>query len=123
MTSVRRSDVNTMKYVLLFCGTAEDARRYDDLSEADLRAQLGRVGEWFSDPRIRGGQRLAPRTSATTVRFGANGHPLVTDGPFIEGNEDIGGWAIVEVADLDEALDMARAWPAGGVVEVRPTVD
>ncbi len=109
-----------MKYVLLFCGTPDDVRRYVEMSEADMQAQLARVGAWFGDPRIRGGQRLAPKSSATTVRFGANGAPLVTDGPFIEGNEDIGGWAIVDVADLDEALAMARAWPARGVVEVRP---
>jgi len=109
-----------MKYVLLFCGTAEDARRYEAMSEADMQAQLARVGAWFGDSRIRGGARLTPKSAATTVRFGANGAPLVTDGPFIEGNEDIGGWAIVDVADLDEALAMARAWPARGVVEVRP---
>ena len=109
-----------MKYVLLFCGTEDDARRYDSMSQADLDAQLARVGAWFSDPRIRGGMRLAPGTNATTVRFGANGDTLVTDGPFIEGKEDIGGWAIVEVAHLDEALAMAKAWPARGAVEVRP---
>ena len=109
-----------MKYVLLFCGTQDDARRYDSMSQADRDAQLARVGVWFADPRIRGGLRVAPGTAATTVRFGANGDPLVTDGPFIEGKEDIGGWAIVEVAHLGEALAMAKAWPARGVVEVRP---
>ena len=109
-----------MKYVLLFCGTEEDARRYDSMSDADRGAQLEQVGAWFADPRIRGGQRLAPGSTATTVRFGADGETLVTDGPFIEGKEDIGGWAIVEVSDLDGALAMARSWPARGVVEVRP---
>lgn len=109
-----------MKYVLLFCGTADDVRRYDEMSDAERGAQLARVGAWFADGRIRGGQRLAPGSTATTVRFGADGDPLITDGPFIEGNEDIGGWAIIEVADLDEALNMAKAWPARGVVEVRP---
>ena len=109
-----------MKYVLLFCGTEEDAQRYNSLSKADLDAQLAKVGVWFSDPRIRGGQRVAPGSTATTVRFGANGEPLVTDGPFIEGKEDIGGWAIVEVDHLDDALAMAKSWPARGVVEIRP---
>jgi len=110
-----------MKYVLLFCGTADDLRRYESMTDAERGAQLQRVGAWFSDARIRGGQRLAPGATATTVRFGANGgDPLVTDGPFIEGNEDIGGWAIIEAADLDDALAMARAWPGGGAVEVRP---
>lgn len=109
-----------MKYVLLFCGTEDDVRRYVSMRQADRDAQLAQVGVWFSDPRITGGMRLAPGTTATTVRFGANGDPLVTDGPFIEGKEDIGGWAVVEVADLDEALAMARSWPARGAVEVRP---
>jgi hypothetical protein len=109
-----------MKYVLLFCGTEEDARRYDSLSEADLTAQLAQVGAWFADPRIRGGLRISPASTATTVRFGANGDALVTDGPFIEGKEDIGGWAIVEVAHLDEALAMAKSWPGKGAVEIRP---
>ena len=109
-----------MKYVLLFCGTEDDARRYSTMSGADLDDQLARVGVWFSDPRIRGGQRLEPRSTATTVRFGANGEPLVTDGPFIEGKEDIGGWAIIEVDHLDDALAMAKSWPARGVIEIRP---
>jgi hypothetical protein len=113
-------EVTAMKYVLLFCGTEDDVRRYESLSQADLDAQLARVGAWFADPRIRGGMRLAPGPTATTVRFSGDGEPLVTDGPFIEGKEDIGGWAIVEVAHLDDALAMARSWPARGVVEVRP---
>jgi hypothetical protein len=113
-------EVTNMKYVLLFCGTEDDVRRYDTMSPADRDAQLARVGAWFGDSRVRGGLRLAPGLTATTVRFGANGDPLVTDGPFIEGKEDIGGWAIVEVAHLDEALAMARSWPGGGAVEVRP---
>ena len=109
-----------MKYVLLFCGTDDDVHRYDSMSEADLNAQLAQVGAWFADSRIRGGMRLAPGSTATTVRFGTNGDTLVTDGPFIEGKEDIGGWAVVSVADLDEALAMAKSWPGKGVVEVRP---
>jgi len=113
-------EVTDMKYVLLFCGTEDDARRYEAMSQAALDAQLERVGAWFSDPRIRGGLRIAPASAATTVRFGANGDALVTDGPFIEGKEDIGGWAIVEVAHLDEALEMAKSWPPKGVVEIRP---
>jgi hypothetical protein len=109
-----------MRYVLLFCGTEDDVRRYESMSGDQLQAQLQRVGAWFADARIRGGARLAPGTTATTVRFGAGGEALVTDGPFIEGKEDIGGWSIVEVADLDEALAMAKGWPGGGAVEVRP---
>jgi hypothetical protein len=46
---------------------------------------------------------------------------IVTDGPFIESKEVIGGFALIEVADLDEALAMAKDWP--GTVEIRPIVD
>jgi hypothetical protein len=45
---------------------------------------------------------------------------VVTDGPFVEGKEIVSGFVEVEVADLDEALRMAKAWPACPVVEIRP---
>ena len=71
-------------------------------------------------------RRRAKETgSSTTVRF-KNGKPIVTDGPFIEAKEIVGGFAIVEVKDLDEALAMAKTWPGGGegrIVEVRPVVE
>jgi hypothetical protein len=61
--------------------------------------------------------------AATTVRHAWNGgEPVVTDGPFIEAKESIGGYASIEVADLDEALRMARTWPGRGSVEIRPVV-
>ena len=47
---------------------------------------------------------------------------MVTDGPFIEAKEQIGGYAAIEVADLDEALRMARTWPGRGAVEIRPVM-
>jgi len=47
----------------------------------------------------------------------------VTDGPFIVSKEVLGGFAIVDVKDLDEALAMAKSWPGGDLVEVRPIVD
>jgi hypothetical protein len=47
---------------------------------------------------------------------------MVTDGPFIEAKEVIGGFAVVDVANLDEALELAKSWP-GGDVEVRPIVE
>jgi hypothetical protein len=46
----------------------------------------------------------------------------VRDGPFIEGNEVIGGYTEITVADLDEALRLARSWPARGTVEIRPVM-
>src|SRR5204863_224243 len=71
--------------------------------------------------KIVGGEQLKGPQTATTVRF-QNGKAIVTDGPFIESKEIIGGFAIVQVKDLDEALEMAKAWRAGPV-EVWPAVE
>ena len=48
------------------------------------------------------------------------GAVLTTDGPFVEGKEVVTGYAEIDVADLDEALRIARAWPACPIVEIRP---
>jgi hypothetical protein len=112
-----------VKYVLLFCGTDEDAQRFAALTPDQLRAQYARVGAWWQEnqQKIVGGEQLQPPQSATTVRQGSDGKAVITDGPFIEAKEQIGGFAVIEVPDLDEALRMARTWP-GGSVEIRPVV-
>jgi hypothetical protein len=112
-----------MKYVLLFCGTPEDQAAFDALSQDDLAERYAQVGRWFAQngAAITGANQLQSRETATTVRPGS-GDPLVIDGPFLEGNELIGGYAEIEVADLDAALAMAKAWPGGGAVEIRPVM-
>jgi hypothetical protein len=112
-----------MKYVLLFCGTVEDQAAFAALSQDDLAARYAEVGRWFAEhgASITGANQLGPRESATTVRL-SGGRAVVTDGPFMEGNELIGGYAEVDVADLDAALAMAKTWPGGGVVEIRPVM-
>ena len=114
-----------MKYVLLFCAEADDVQRFEQLTGDARAAQYAKVGAWFAANRskITGGNQLAHPTTATTVRFGRDGKPLVTDGPFLEGDEVIGGYTEVEVDSLDEALQMAKTWPARGTVEVRPIHD
>jgi hypothetical protein len=47
----------------------------------------------------------------------------VTDGPFSESKETVGGYGILSVANLDEAIAIAKSWPGGGTVEIRPVVD
>lgn len=113
-----------MKYVLLFCGTAEDAAAFEAMSPDELRARYAQVAAWFAEHRSRIGatSQLQSPATATSVRFGAEGPPVVTDGPFLEGKEGIGGYAEIDVADLDEALRMAKTWPGRGTVEIRPTV-
>jgi hypothetical protein len=114
-----------MKYILLFCGTDEDQRAFDAMSAQDLRQRYAAVGRWFAEhgAKIRDTNQLQPPETATCVRFDADGRPMVTDGPFLEGKEVIGGYAAIDVADLDAAMAMAKAWPGRGVVEVRPAVE
>ncbi|WP_341539077.1 YciI family protein [Agromyces fucosus] len=83
------------------------------------------IGDWVDDLESRGaseyGERLRPDQDATTVRV-RDGQLLVTDGPFTESKESIGGFDIIDVADLDEAIEIASRHPAAafGRVEVRP---
>lgn len=111
-----------MKYVLLFCAEADDVSRFEKLTGESRAAQYAKVGAWFAAnaSKIKGGNQLAHPTTATTVRFSRDGSPLVTDGPFLEGDEVIGGYTEVEVDNLDDALQMAKTWPAKGTIEVRP---
>jgi len=68
------------------------------------------------------GEELAQSHTATTVHFGRAGE--VSDGPFIETKEQLGGYYIIECRDLDEALAWARKLPMdGGIVEIRPLVE
>ena len=72
----------------------------------------------------RGGHELQPISSATTVRV-RGGKKLVTDGPFAETKEQLGGYFLVEAKDLDEALAIAARIPSveNGSIEVRPVVE
>jgi hypothetical protein len=54
------------------------------------------------------------------VRVSREGDAAVTDGPFIEGKEMVGGYAILDVANLDEALALASSWPSPDTLEIRP---
>lgn len=115
-----------MKYMLLFGGTMDEQTQADNLSKEERKAMDARVMGWFDEHyragKIVSAEELRGPDTATTVTF-KNGKTIVTDGPFIEAKEVIGGFAVVEVQDLDEALAMAKTWPAGSAVEVRPVVD
>lgn len=70
---------------------------------------------------LAGANRLQPSSAATTVRI-ANGKSQVLDGPYAESKEQLGGYYLLDVADLDAAISWAARCPAAshGVVEVRP---
>ncbi len=76
-------------------------------------------------PGVVGGAQLQPVDTATTVRV-QDGETLLTDGPFIDAKEHLGGYLVIEADDLDAALEIAARIPAarmGGAVEVRPLVE
>ena len=114
-----------MKYMLLIhqgdSPTPRDPEAWATLSEDEQQEIYAAYMAINKTPGVTPGNGLQPPETATTVRF-HGGKPMLIDGPFIEAKEIIGGFALVDVADLDEALEMAKSWP-GGNVEVRPVVD
>jgi hypothetical protein len=74
-----------------------------------------------NQPALLGGNALEPTATATSIRHDANGEVTVTDGPFAETKEALGGYYLIDAADLDEAIAIAKQVPApNGGVEVRP---
>ncbi len=95
----------------------------EQLSAADHEAVLAEFQALADDPRCVQAARLQPGEMATCVRV-EGGRTLMTDGPFADTKEVLGGFCLIEAADLDEALEFAGRIPTvrfGGVVEIRPT--
>jgi hypothetical protein len=96
---------------------------FRDRSKDEVAALYAEVTRWSQDLErkgiLKGGVELQPKRTAMTVRR-VNGTMRVSDGPFIESKEHVGGFAMIEVPDLDEAIRIAKAFPGG--VEVRPIV-
>ena len=113
-----------MKYLLQIysdSALAEFARRSPD----DQEAIVGEYRAIAASPGVIGGEQLQPVETATTVRV-QGGQTLLTDGPFVDTKEHVGGFLLVEADDLDAALDIAARVPAarmGGAVEVRPVME
>ena len=113
-----------MKYLLQIY--PDGAREEFELLAGDEQQAI--VDEYLAirqSPGVVGGDQLQPVETATTVRV-ENGEALLTDGPFIDAKEHLGGYCLVEVDDLDAVLEIAARIPAarmGGAVEVRPLVE
>lgn len=96
----------------------------EDLPEADREAARAEYLTLADDPRCIAAAQLQPAETATSVRV-AGGRTLMTDGPFADTKEVLGGFYLVEAANLDAAIELAARLPAarhGGAVEVRPIV-
>jgi hypothetical protein len=114
----------SMKYMVLIASTAEG---WDHLGAEEQRALYQRIARWWEEHAATGeileGHQLQPAETATTVRMDSNGGASVTDGPFIEGKEMVGGYAVIDVPDLDAAIKLMSGWPAPDVMEIRPIVE
>lgn len=111
-----------MEYMILIYA---DEARYETMEEGQMAGLMAEFANYTqaleSAGVLRGGAELAPVRSATCVRV-CNGKPVITDGPFAETKEQLGGYYLLECAHLDEALAWAGRCPVAslGSIEVRP---
>jgi hypothetical protein len=111
-----------MKYLLQIYPAADE---FEGLSEDEQNAVIGEYLAISQSPAVIGGDQLQPVETATTVRV-QDGKTLLTDGPFVEAKEHLGGYYVVDADDLDAALEIAARIPAarmGGAIEVRPLLE
>ena len=106
-----------MKYLLMICGDESAAAHANDGCDG-WSEEMERRGV------VEGGAGLWPPSEATTVRV-RNDELLLTDGPFAETKEQIGGFVLINCADLDEAIEIAAKHPAAGygTIEIRPVFE
>jgi hypothetical protein len=114
-----------MKYLLLIY---QNEKQWTAHSEADVQniyQEYGRLRqELTASGQFIGGSQLQPIGTASSVRV-RDGKTLITDGPFAETHEQLGGYFLVDAKSLDEALAIATRIPSAreGTVEVRPIVE
>jgi len=112
-----------MQYLLMCCFDEHEWARIPESQRDGIMRDYAQFHEdVVASGHYRAGARLGSASTATTVRQ-KNGKPVVTDGPFAETKEQLGGYHLIECSDLDEALSIAMRIPtlrAGGSVEVRP---
>ncbi|MFJ8781833.1 YciI family protein [Streptomyces sp. NPDC102476] len=113
-----------MKYALVIFETDESRRRIRADRAAYRKEYEGWIGGLAAAGKLVGGDALeTEHTAPATVRTAADGTSTVTDGPAHSGDETLGGWFIVEVADRAEALELAKSLPTPETVEVRPILE
>jgi hypothetical protein len=106
--------------ILIYGDEASWASATPDVWQAAMQAH-NRFAEQIVEKggKMLGGNALEPTTTATSIRA-----DVVTDGPFVETKEALGGYYLIEAADLDQAIEIAKLCPAtAGGVELRPVMD
>jgi hypothetical protein len=114
-----------MQYLLTIYG---DESGFGQVSEEEMKQSMAAYEAFGREAQeagvLRGGEGLQPTSTATTVRV-RGGERLLTDGPFAETKEQLGGFYLLDCRDLDEAIEWAAKIPGAqfGSVEVRPVMD
>ena len=114
-----------MKYMLLIY---DSEKIWETMSEADRGAVFAEYGKFTNDiieaGKFIAGAPLKPISTATSVRV-RDEQSLITDGPFAETHEQLGGYYLVDAVDLDEAISIASRIPSArfGTIEVRPVME
>jgi hypothetical protein len=115
-----------MKYLLALFG---DESGWEDVSPEDMKASMepwNRFEREVVDAGVKlAGEGLQPSNTATSIKVGEGTDRMVTDGPFAETKEQLGGFYLIECENLDQALEWAKKVPLqpGGTIEVRPVMD
>ena len=113
-----------MEYLMLIYNAEGDWTKMTPAEQGALSQEYGHfTQEIIQKGKFVGGNQLKPIASATTVRV-RDGKRVVTDGPFAETKEQLGGYYLVNANDLDEAIALAARIPGArhGSIEVRPIV-
>ena len=118
-----------MKYMMLIAADPD----YQTRPEVQQTELSTRIGDWWGAQSQKGkivaGHQLQPAHTATTVKVRAgksqvvDGPVYLTDGPFNESKETVGGYGILDVKDLDEALAIVKTWPGNNNFELRPVIE
>ena len=117
-----------MKFAMLICGDDDVWGSLSPEDEQDVMKQIyGWYEKWQPTGKIAdGGAELQNRSTAKTIRRAPDGGPVVTDGPYLELKEVIGGFVLLECDTIDEAVAIAAEWPGSAgmsAIEVRPVMD
>ena len=116
-----------MKYMLILIG--EEGDQQDQMTPEQMKEVMdvwANYGQALSDSGAYiAGEGLQPSPTATTVKVDGPGEHVVTDGPYAETKEQVGGFYLINCGNLDEALEWAKKVPMqpGGSIEVRPVMD
>jgi hypothetical protein len=114
-----------MKYLLCLFGDESRFAETTPQQQAEVMKAWDAYTQAAVDAGVHlGGEGLQPSSTATTVQIQESGDPIVSDGPFAETKEQLGGYYLLDCKDLDDALAWAKRIPMpGGAVEVRPVMD